>query len=150
MGASRRPVCKDVFRGQIAPPCRTFSQARKQAKVLRAAAHPEGFGNYQDLAEASVLAKITFAIAERAVHCGFLSAENPPASLIWRLLAAERTARWRGVRLLVLEQCACGRQRLEATGVLANADGLPGPRGKDAPQHARVAQHGRVWGRKDG
>ena len=55
---------KDASWVHLAPPCRTYSQARRRAKVLRTAAHPEGHGDDPDLAEANELAKITFAFAE--------------------------------------------------------------------------------------
>ena len=110
-----------------APPSRTSSQARKQAMVLRTAAHPEGFWNDPDLAEASDLAKITFAIAERAAFSGCFSVENPLASLAGRLPAAVRAARIRGVRLLERERSTYGGQHQKATGMLTIADWLPGP-----------------------
>ena len=121
---------KDVFWVHLAPPCRTYSQARRRAKVLRTAAHPEGHGDDPDLAEANELAKITFAFAEP-----LFSVENPLSPLIWRLPAAERVARMRGVRMLEFEQCAYGGQHRKATGVLTNASWLPGLRCKNSPEH---------------
>jgi hypothetical protein len=143
-------VEKDVFWVHLAPVCRTYSQARKRAKVLRSTIHPEEHGDDPDLAEADELAKITFAIAERAVQYGvFFSVENPLSSLIWRLRAAVRVAGLRGVKMLELEQCAYGGQHRKATGVLTNASWLPGLRCKDSPDHTHVTLRGRVWSYKD-
>ena len=141
---------RDVFWVHMAPPCRTFSRARKRAKVLRSAVRPEGDGNDPDLAEANELAAITFAVAERAVHCGaFFSVENPLSSLMWRLPAAVRVAGMRGVQLLEFEQCAFGGQHRKATGVLTNGGWLPAPRCKHAPPHNHVTLRGRIWSYKD-
>ncbi len=141
---------KDVYWVHMAPCCRTFSRARSCAKVVRPRDHPEDHGGDPDLAEADELAKVTFAIAERAVQVGaFFSVENPLSSLIWRLRAAQRVARLRGVRLLELEQCAFGGQHRKATGVLTNAGWLPARRCEAAPPHSHVTLQGRVWSYKD-
>ena len=73
-----------------APPCRTFSAARRsdnvaRARKLRSAARPAGFGSEQAEA-ASKLAKRMLELAKAQLTSnGYFSIENPLSSLLWAL-----------------------------------------------------------------
>ena len=71
-----------------APPCRTFTKARRTDRhgtvpVLRSRKHPEGFGQAQVL-RANLLAERAAALSELAWKQGAdFSVENPVDSFLW-------------------------------------------------------------------
>eukprot|EP00435_Cladocopium_sp_Y103_P036126 s642_g9.t1 len=139
----------------MAPPCRTFTKARRQdahgrTKRLRSEGHPEGFGD-PEAEEANLLADRCAAIAEEQDEReDFFSIENPLDSFIWDLKSMKRLARRKGVQLTPLDQCAYGGPHQKATGVLHNTTWLAqGLRCGDAPPHQHTKLEGRVWSYKE-
>ncbi len=138
----------------LAPPCRTFTKARRDDKhgrcrQLRSEGKPEGFGD-KETEEANVLGNRTVAICEKQIELGkFFSVENPEGSYLWDLPAFKRLAKRPGVTMVILDQCAYGGPYRKPTGLLSNAPWLlKGKRCEDAPAHTHTPLVGRVWSYK--
>ena len=87
----------------LAPPCATFSRARKDG--LRA---PWGSRArkklHMKLGQADILARNTFKLASLKLRAGgFVSIENPEHSLIWRLKAAQDFLKLQGCRPVAID-----------------------------------------------
>jgi hypothetical protein len=112
-----------------APPCKTFSAARRvdnvaSAKRLRSAERPEGFG-CEDTEMANKLAMRMLELAKSQVKKGgYFSIENPFSSLIWNLKRYAQFAKEDGIRLVRVHQCMAGSNHKKETGILTNAPWL--------------------------
>ena len=138
----------------LAPPCRTFTKARRddehgRCKQLRSEGKPEGFGDPQ-AEEANVLADRTVAICEKQDDLGkFFSVENPEGSYLWELASFRRLAKRKGVELVTLHQCAYGGPYRKPTNLLTNAPWLKvGRKCEEAIPHSHTPLVGRVWSYK--
>ena len=139
----------------MAPPCRTFSRARRKDKygsvpVLRTDDKPEGFG-CQDTTEANILADRCASIGEAQAKAGrFFSIENPEGSFIWMMKSFGRLAKMEGVSLVVIDQCAFGSEFKKPTGVLTNSPWIVkrARRCEDLPPHKHTPLVGRIWSYK--
>jgi hypothetical protein len=135
-----------------APPCSTFSRARRSdhhgsCRVLRTEDAVYGFGD-PDAEEANTLAIRMFALAEQQHHKGrFFSIENPWESLMWSLKEAQRVEKLPGVVRCFINQCAYGSPFKKDTAILTNAPWLIGKERvcADVAPHKHVPLVGRVW-----
>lgn len=138
----------------LAPPCKTFSRARRRdrwAKVrkLRSHAKPEGLEPRSRLVkEANLLASRSAQLA-RLQHKvkGWFSIENPEKSFIWIYKPLALLRRLDGVRFLVGDQCMFGGEYRKPTGWLTNAPHLqclekrcPGGPGHEHPALVGLAE----------
>ena len=139
----------------MAPPCSTFSGARRSdahgsVPVLRTESKPEGWGDAK-AEEGNVCARRAAAVGARQVSLGNLfSIENPEDSLMWRLPELQKLSGMRGVHRVVLDQCARGGMARKRTALLTNAPWLAASaaRCEDAPPHKHVKLEGKVWSHK--
>ena len=137
--ADYQRLLKEIKKGRVrwlhlAPPCVTFSKARRSDKYgrvppLRDRLHPMGFrcaGKLpQRVVEANLLLKRTAALAiAQARSGGFFSIENPATSLLWETPASKRVASLPGVVDLVGDQCVFGGLAKKATCWRTNAPWL--------------------------
>ena len=91
----------------LAPPCATFSRARKDG--LRAPWGSRARSKLQaKMEQADELARNTFRLASLQIRAGgFVSVENPEHSLIWKIKAAQEFLNLQGVYDVCGDQC-CG------------------------------------------
>ena len=146
----------------LAPPCKTFSRARRRdglarVKKLRSVQHPEGFKPHTKLvAEANKLASRSAQLCGLQWKAGgVFSLENPASSLIWLYKPVARLRDMPGVTLKVGDQCCYGCEYRKPTGWLTNASHLDvlvkqcpgGPLHQHPPLEGLVYDfHGeRVW-----
>jgi len=112
-----------------APPCKTFSRARRKdqfasVRQLRSDERPEGFGD-KVTEEGNLLAHRMLELALRQVKQGkFFSIENPLLSFMWSLKRFRKLRETPGVRFVSVAQCACGSLHKKETGLLTNAPWL--------------------------
>lgn len=137
-----------------APPCRTFTKARRKDKhgtvrTLRTEGKPDGFGE-PETEEANLIADRTAAIGERQVEEGeYISIENPLESFIWERKSMQRLAARKGMAWVELDQCAYGGPYKKPTMILTNAPWLrPGKRCSEAPPHSHTTLEGKVFSYK--
>ena len=135
----------------MAPPCRTFTKARRKdkhanVKRLRSDDKPEGFG-CKETTEANLLADRTAALGERQVEIGkWFSIENPEGSHIWELKSFRRLRKKPGVFQVVLHQCAYGAPWKKPTMLLTNCPWLQTClKCEDVAAHGHTVLEGRVW-----
>lgn len=138
----------------MAPPCRTFTKARRKdkhasVKQLRSDKKPEGFG-CEETTEANLLADRTAALGERQVEIGkWFSIENPEGSYIWELKSFKRLAKKPGVFSVLLHQCAYGAPWKKPTIILTNCPWLRKClKCEDVRPHEHTILEGRVWSYK--
>ena len=111
----------------MAPPCRTFSLARRsdehgRVRAIRTAEKPEGDPTDAEAVKANLLANRCAALAIQQWKRGaFFSIENPLQSLMWNLKLFKRFAVLQYVRFVQIDQCAFGSEHKKPTGVLTNA-----------------------------
>ena len=98
-----------------APPCKTFSRARRtdafaRSRILRSDEVPEGFEpKLQIVKEANLLASRMARLARCIYKAGgWFSIENPEASLMWKFSPLVSLASLPGVSLFTGDQCALG------------------------------------------
>ena len=129
-----------------APPCRTFSRARKvdkfcETRVFRTSEQPQGTGDVPEVVQANEVAT-KFARLRRAQHRagGWFSLENPESSYMWELPSVASLVRIPGVTLQSGDQCMLGGMYRKPTSWLTNAPWMkvvaercPGP--PDHPVH---------------
>ena len=115
----------------LAPPCKTFSKARKRdkwAKVrkLRSRAKPDGLEPKTPLVrEANLLASRSAQLATIQLKAGgWFSIENPATSYIWLYKPLVRLAKLDRVQLLEGDQCMFGGEYRKPTGWLTNSPHL--------------------------
>ena len=115
----------------LAPPCKTFSRARRRDRLarvrkLRSVQHPEGFKPYPKLvAEANKLASRSAQLCLLQWKAGgVFSLENPASSLIWLYKPVARLKNIPKVTLKIGDQCCYGCEYRKPTGWLTNADHL--------------------------
>jgi hypothetical protein len=128
-------IVRYIDRGVIwlhgAPPCSTFSRARRNdhhgsCKVLRTEDTVYGFGD-PAAEEANTLAIRMFALAEQQHGKGrYFSIENPWESLMWNPKEAQRVEKLPGVVRCFINQCAYGSPFKKDTAILTNAPWLIG------------------------
>ena len=135
-----------------APPCRTFTRARRPEACLRTEARPEGNEADPAVKEANELARLCAAWAERCVKLGkYFSIENPLNSFLWLLKEFINLAKLPGVKFVTLDQCAYAGPHKKPTGVLTNAPWIwaSARRCAEAKPHKHVTLEGKVWSYKD-
>ena len=95
-----------------APPCKTFSRARRsdglmRLKRLRSEEHPEGLEPKSELVkEANLLAGRAAQLALLQYKAGgAFTLENPETSLIWKYKPVQRLLKLEGVKLYSGDQC---------------------------------------------
>ena len=127
-----------------APPCKTFSRARRsdklaRARVLRSDEVPEGFEpKPQIVKEANLLASRMARLARCVYKAGgWFSIENPEASLMWKFSPLVSLASLPGVSLLTGDQCALGGFYTKPTGWLSNAPWLNVVCKRCPPEHPK-------------
>ena len=111
-----------------APPCKTFSRARRRdqyakARQLRSAQRPEGLEpKTWRVKEANVLASraAQLSLLQWKVG-GWFSLENPENSYIWLYGPVKRLLQLEGVKLFKGDQCAYMGEFVKPTGWLSNA-----------------------------
>lgn len=115
----------------LAPPCKTFSRARRRdrlarVKKLRSLQHPEGFKPYPKLvADANKLASRSAQLCLLQWKAGgVFSLENPATSLIWLYKPVARLKSIPRVTLKIGDQCCYGCEYRKPTGWLTNAEHL--------------------------
>ena len=114
-----------------APPCSTFSRARRsdaimKFKPIRSPEHPEGLGppalRPWRVLEANLLARRTASLClAQARSGGAFSIENPENSLLWLLPSMLRLRAVPGARATVGDQCCFGGAYIKSTLWLSNA-----------------------------
>ena len=114
-----------------APPCKTFSRARRSdefgcVKKLRSAEHPEGLGPPHlrpwAVIEANKLTNLTARLCRAQLRAGGqFSVENPEDSLLWGMTQFARLAQLPSVRKIDGDQCVFGGPFVKATRWLTNA-----------------------------
>ena len=139
----------------MAPPCRTFTKARRSdkhgtVKTLRTLERPEGDPNSQETVEANLLASRCAMLAiQQWKSRQFFSIENPWESFLWELKLMKKVRALPGTKLVYLDQCAYGSQHMKPTGVLTNAPWLfEGDTCAKARPHDHVVLEGKVWSYK--
>ena len=112
----------------FAPPCKTFSRARRRdrfakARALRSRQKPQGFDpKPQVVSEANLLASRTAQLALLQWKTGGLfSIENPESSYLWLYKPIARLFALVGVKLYTGDQCRYMCQYVQPTGWLSNA-----------------------------
>ena len=111
-----------------APPCHTFSRARRSdhwgsARILRSTEHPLGFdkSNWQ-VAEANTLAKFTAKLCRTQLRAGgWFSIENPETSILWGTPCMRALRALPEVSLRCGDQCKLGAPWQKPAGWLTNA-----------------------------
>ena len=112
-----------------APPCGTMSTARRadeygHVQPLRDVWRPTGYGDPLT-EEANLLARRQAALCQAIYDAGgYFSVENPESSFLWLLKEYKALAALKGVRFVVLHQCAYGSPHYKPTGILTNAPWL--------------------------
>lgn len=141
----------------MAPPCRTFTKARRSdehgsVKELRTSECPEGDPNEKETVEANLLANRCAALAIQQWKLGkFFSIENPWESFLWDLKLMKKVSALPGTKMVYLDQCAYGGQHKKPTGILTNAPWLfEGDTCGKARPHDHVPLEGKVWSYKAG
>ena len=153
---ARTCTAKDVDWLHMAPPCRTFTKARRNDKhgkvrTMRTAERPEGDPEDAEAVKANLLANRCAALAIQQWKRGaFFSIENPLQSFIWDLKLFRRLALLPGVRLVQIDQCAFGSEHKKPTGVLTNAPWIGDKACQSAPPHTHTVLEGKVWSYKMG
>ena len=110
-----------------APPCKTFSRARRHDRhgkvdALRTQARPEGIDTSPDVSMANLLAKRTAALARETYKVGgYFSIENPFDSFIWDLRDFKGLIDLDGVSKVYLDMCMHGSPHKKPTGIVTNA-----------------------------
>ena len=123
--------CKKIRWLHMAPPCRSFSRARRRdrwarVRKLRSHSKPEGLEPKNALVmEANLLAARTAQLAtlQHKVN-GWFSIENPANSFIWLLKSMTRVAKNQTVNKVVGDQCMFGGEYVKPTLWLTNAPHL--------------------------
>lgn len=115
----------------MAPPCRSFSRARRKDRLarvrkLRSHSKPEGLDPKNALVrEANLLAARTAQLAALQYKVnGWFSIENPANSFMWLLKSMIRLARSPTVNKVVGDQCMFGGEFVKPTLWLTNAPHL--------------------------
>ena len=109
----------------LAPPCRSYSVARRPQHRLRSRRYPGGLPNleYNKLViEGNACARVTARMAKACFRAGvFFTIENPKTSLIWKMPGLAALARIPNVSEFVGDQCAFGAASQKPTKWLTNA-----------------------------
>lgn len=99
----------------LAPPCKTFSKARRRdrfarVKQLRSRQCPEGCNPKPAIVrEANLLASRSAQLAKIQLRAnGWFSIENPASSLLWLYKPIQLLAKQTGVKVVTGDQCLCG------------------------------------------
>ena len=119
-------VCETLDHGHFAPPCKTFTKARRSdkfgvVKVLRSEAYPEGWGEPEAEEANRIVARMVQMILVLVRRGRTFAIENPWHSFLWSLRAMAVLFKMAGVELVLLHQCAYGAVTQKATGILTNA-----------------------------
>ena len=117
-----------------APPCETFSRARRtdahaRSRILRFDEIPEGFESKSQIVNGANLLASRKARLARSIYTagGWFSIENLEASLMWEFSPLVSLVSLPGVSLFTGDQCAlggCGGCYTKPTGWLSNAPWL--------------------------
>ena len=144
-------VLKLIKQGKVswvhfAPPCATFSRARRGdggPDRVRSDEKPEGLADPHlrswKVTEANALTKVTAKLARAAARAGtFFSIENPEHSLLWKMPCMLSLALMPGVLNYVGDQCVFGGMYVKPTRWLTNAAWLKmlEQRCPGCPEHA--------------
>ena len=119
-------VQKRVTWWHAAPPCQTFSTARRAdahatCRVLRTRERPEGFNDDPEVEIANKLAKRTAELAKLSLKNGTLfSIENPLSSIMWDLKDFKQVMSNPEVRSRHVDQCMFGSIHKKPTAVVTN------------------------------
>ena len=111
-----------------APPCKTFSRARRSdrwgsAKILRSTEQPMGFDMWdRQVTEANTIAKFTARLCRTQLRAGgWFSVENPETSILWDTPCMKALRALPEVSLRCGDQCKLGASWRKPTGWLTNA-----------------------------
>ena len=140
-----RRIAKIIKEGRVkwlhlAPPCSTFSRARKDGLRKLGFWRRLHWEAQQKVREADTLARNTFRLATLQVRAGgFVSIENPEFSLLWKLQAATNFLKLTGVYDLSADQCVCGGLYVKPTRWRSNCPWLQSIAGRcpGQPTHIR-------------
>ena len=115
----------------LAPPCKTFSRARRRdkyanARRLRSVQFPGGLEPKSALVkEANLLAARSAQLATLQMKAmGWFSIENPERSFIWLYKPMAKLSKTEGVQFVVGDQCMFNGEYRKPTGWLTNAPHL--------------------------
>ena len=115
----------------LAPPCRTFTRARRSDRIarvrkLRSHSKPEGFDTTNPLVkEANLLAARSAQLAALQHKAGgWFSIENPLTSFIWLLKPLKRLTLFPGIFSVEGDQCRFGGEYVKPTCWLTNSEHL--------------------------
>ena len=111
-----------------APPCSTFSRARRTDKwgsvpILRSDKFPMGLPGIEHpkLTEANKIVRMLTRLVRTQHRAGQgWSIENPATSLIWQTTHFRQLSALPGVKLVVFDQCCHGSKYKKPTGLLTN------------------------------
>ena len=127
-----------------APPCETFSRARRtdahaRSRILRSDEVSEGFEpKHRIVKEANLLASRMARLARCVYKAeGWFSVGNPEASLMWKFSPLANLANFRGVSLFMGDQCALGGFYAKPIGWLSNAPWLNVMCKRCPPEHPK-------------
>ena len=120
-------ICDEADHGHFAPPCRTFSRARRcdehgSVRTLRSDQHPEGWGDAEAEEANKIIVRMVQLILRLLTRNRTFAIENPWESFLWVLKCLAKIMKKPGVELVHLHQCAYGAISPKDTGVLTNAE----------------------------
>jgi hypothetical protein len=142
-------IKKEIRQGKVrwlhaAPPCRTFTKARRtdrfgSAPVLRSSEVPEGEPEVElQVANANELMRRTAVLAKACIRAGaWFSIENPERSYAWDFSPIKSLAELPGVLKFIGSQCVFGCEYRKNTTWLTNVNWMEvaGQMCPGQPQH---------------
>ena len=119
-------LCETLDRGHMAPPCRTYTRARRSdergvVKILRSDEKPEGWGDAEAEEANKIVARTILLVLKLTERGRTWSIENPWDSFIWMLKCMAKLFRVPHAELILLHQCPYGAVARKATGILTTS-----------------------------